>query len=409
MLFERTHENSQWDECNLSSFLFPAKWRRRQWSSCVCSGGGGAEIGAAKSSRMSVKNEKEDFSAAVNLCFFFRVCPPGPDGKWESEKEENFFLFFFLFAALNWKHNKSGEGKKMNKKKNTTQLSRDDNTAAEYSFKISFSALLPSKSSALSGQLISFHRWRKKQISVGRRLSRARLPTLILAHAPPVTLWQVNGEEKRPHRRERIFWSEKKEILYYIVGRTESREKMSTFQRLFALSLLMFVDITVGMSVPNLADCTIEYLTYHNVINASREVRLIDECDAIIKAEIDNFYANIQETIVQGVHLDDLKDDYFRLHNVCIVKHLRDFNVSDLYLKGIAYQKLDKTHKSEHTFNHKHSSQQILLMYALQVRHKQQIWKKQYNYQVQCVMCVFFLNKFKKKNSAPGLRSRELL
>jgi hypothetical protein len=144
---------------------------------------------------------------------------------------------------------------------------------------------------------------------------------------------------------------------------------MSTFQRLFALSLLMIVDISVGMSVPNLAECTIEYLTYRNVINASREVRHIDECDAIIKEEIDKFYDNIQETIAQGVNLDDLKDDYFRLHNVCIVKHLRDFNVSDLYLKGIAYQKLDKTHKSDHTYNHKHSSQQILLMYALQVQH----------------------------------------
>lgn len=144
---------------------------------------------------------------------------------------------------------------------------------------------------------------------------------------------------------------------------------MSTFQRLFALSLLIIVDISVGMSVPNLAECTIEYLTYHNVINASREVRHIDECDAIIKAEIDKFYENIQETITQGVNLDDLKDDHFRYHNVCIVNHLRDFNVSDLYLKGIAYQKLDKTHKSDHTYNHKHSSQQILLMYALQVQH----------------------------------------
>lgn len=142
---------------------------------------------------------------------------------------------------------------------------------------------------------------------------------------------------------------------------------MSTFRRIFALSLLMIVDISVGMSVPNLTECTIEYLTYHNVINVSREIRNIDACDAIIKAEINSFYDNIQETIAKGVNFDDLKDDYFRFHNVCIVKHLRDFNVSDLYLKGIAYQKLDKTHKSDHSFNHKHSSQQILLMYALQV------------------------------------------
>lgn len=142
---------------------------------------------------------------------------------------------------------------------------------------------------------------------------------------------------------------------------------MSTFHRVFALSLLMIVDISVGMSVPSLAECTIEYLTYHNVINTSREIRNVDECDAIIKSEINKFYDNIQESIVKGVNLEDLEDDYFRLHNVCIVKHLRDFNVSDLYLKGIAYQKLDKTHKSDHSFNHKHSSQQILLMYALQV------------------------------------------
>lgn len=145
---------------------------------------------------------------------------------------------------------------------------------------------------------------------------------------------------------------------------------MSTFHRKFTLITLITVallaNLSLGMSVPTLAECTIDYLTHRNIINTSKEIPYVSECDAIISTEIDKFYENIQESIVKGVNVDNLEDDFFRAHNNCIVSMLREFNVSELYLKGIAYQKLDRVHKSEHFTNQKHTSQQILLMYALQ-------------------------------------------
>lgn len=151
------------------------------------------------------------------------------------------------------------------------------------------------------------------------------------------------------------------------------------------------------MSVPSLAECTVDYLTYRNVINTSTEIRYPNECDAIIATEIEHFYDNIQESIVKGVNVDNLDDEYFRSHNKCIINTLQSFNVSELYLKGIAYQKLDKVHKSDHHTNHKHTSQQILLMYALQVcdpksfyeRHQEQMFSlnmRTTNEQAKCLL-----------------------
>jgi hypothetical protein len=153
----------------------------------------------------------------------------------------------------------------------------------------------------------------------------------------------------------------------------------------------------MGMSVPSLAECTIDYLTYRNVINTSREIRYVNECDAIITTEVDKFYENIQESIVKGVNVDNLNDENFRTQSKCIVDSLKRFNVSELYLKGIAYQKLDKVHKSDHFTNHKHTSQQILLMYALQFcdpksfyqRHQEQMFSlnmRTTNEQAKCLL-----------------------
>jgi hypothetical protein len=146
---------------------------------------------------------------------------------------------------------------------------------------------------------------------------------------------------------------------------------MSTFHRIFNLpttliTMALLVNISVGMSVPTLAECTIDFLTHHNIINTSKEIPYVSECDAIITTEIDKFYENIQDLILKGVNVDNLEDESFRHHNICIVNMLKEYNVSELYLKGIAYQKLDRVHKSDHFTNQKHTSQQILLMYALQ-------------------------------------------
>lgn len=54
-------------------------------------------------------------------------------------------------------------------------------------------------------------------------------------------------------------------------------------------------------------------------------------------------------------------------HQKCIIVTLRNFNVSDLFLKDIAYEGMQKVHASLHSFNHQMSSQQILLLYSLQV------------------------------------------
>lgn len=97
---------------------------------CARAGGGRRDWSSKKSSRMSVKNEKEDFSAAVNL--FFSCVPARPRlGSERARKKRTFFSF--PLCCLNWKHNKSGEGKKMNKKKhNSAETTTQQNIHSKF-------------------------------------------------------------------------------------------------------------------------------------------------------------------------------------------------------------------------------------------------------------------------------------
>lgn len=140
------------------------------------------------------------------------------------------------------------------------------------------------------------------------------------------------------------------------------------FRAIICVVLLSIVIESGGVSIPNLSGCAVEYLSRHNLINTTAESETIDEdCDAIISSEITKFYNEIQNLITSGVNVDNLDNFNFVAHEKCIMERLEHFNISHLYLKGIAYAKLNKVHRSDHSFNIKMTSEQILLLYALQV------------------------------------------
>jgi hypothetical protein len=137
------------------------------------------------------------------------------------------------------------------------------------------------------------------------------------------------------------------------------------FQAVVLLVLLVEIG---GVSVPSLAGCAIEYLTVNEMLNSTTESEVFeDDCEARIESETQKFYDDFQNLISSGANVDNLENVVFIEHEKCILEALRQYNVSTLYLKGIAYQKLNKVHRSEHSFNMKMTSQQILLLYALQV------------------------------------------
>ena len=134
---------------------------------------------------------------------------------------------------------------------------------------------------------------------------------------------------------------------------------------IFFVSLLIVIE-SGGVSAPStIAHCAIEYLTHHNIENTTKTID--SDCDEKISSEITNFYDEIQNLITTGVNVENLDNDIFIKEEKCIIETLRIFNVSHLYLKGIAYAKLNKVHRSDHSFNTRMSSEQILLLYALQV------------------------------------------
>lgn len=124
------------------------------------------------------------------------------------------------------------------------------------------------------------------------------------------------------------------------------------------LCLVLFTLKIGGVSVPSLAGCAVGYLSHRNSSSS---------CEEKISTEITKFYDEILDLITRGANLDNLENSEFVVHQKCIITTLRYFNVSDLFLKGIAYEEMQKVHASLHSFNHQMTSQQILLLYSLQV------------------------------------------
>lgn len=124
-----------------------------------------------------------------------------------------------------------------------------------------------------------------------------------------------------------------------------------------------------GVSVHSLAGCAIEYLNNKQIISSQpRETESSeDDCEISVAAEITKFFDEIYNLLESGVNVENLENGNFVTHKYCIMQKLRAFNVSDVYLKGIAYHKLDRSHRSEHSFNTRMTSQQILALYALQL------------------------------------------
>lgn len=124
-----------------------------------------------------------------------------------------------------------------------------------------------------------------------------------------------------------------------------------------------------GASVHSLAGCAIEYLHNKQIISSQpgETESSSDDCEISVASEITKFYDEIYNLVESGVNVENLENANFVTHKHCIMQKLREFNVSDVYLKGIAYHKLERGHRSDHSFNTRLTSQQILALYALQL------------------------------------------
>lgn len=145
--------------------------------------------------------------------------------------------------------------------------------------------------------------------------------------------------------------------------------------------LLLSAVFVRGVSVPSFEECAVDFLTHRNISNTTlpgedNNQRIIDDCVAKIENEIAKFYDETERLIRNGVKIDHLENSDFVIHENCIIQNLRHFNVTDLFLKSIAYQKLHKVHQSDHNYNQRMSSQQILLQYALQVCDPRSFYKR---------------------------------
>lgn len=138
---------------------------------------------------------------------------------------------------------------------------------------------------------------------------------------------------------------------------------------LFPLILTVVIACQVqSLAVPNIAGCAIEYLNRNQIIDFTNETESFEaDCEVLVTAEITKFYDDLHNLILSGVNVENLENSNFVNHERCILSKLKHFNVSDLYLKGIAYHKLEKAHRSDHLFNQRMTSQQILVLYALQL------------------------------------------
>lgn len=160
--------------------------------------------------------------------------------------------------------------------------------------------------------------------------------------------------------------------------------KKLQFRMFRVIFLLLSVSFGIGgVSIPSLAECAVDFLTHRNITNTTTSdddiERVGDNCDANIQTAITKFYDDTESLITTGVNVEHLENSDFVTHKECIMKNLRYFNVSDMFLKGIAYQKLDKVHQSDHSYNLRMTSQQILLLYALQVCDPRSFYRRHAN------------------------------
>jgi hypothetical protein len=134
------------------------------------------------------------------------------------------------------------------------------------------------------------------------------------------------------------------------------------------------------VSVPSLDECVVEYLTHRNILNTTvpgeDNKRVGRDCDVVIEAEVAKFYDDMENLIKAGAKIDHLENSDFVYHNKCILNNLQKFNVSNLFLKSIAYRKLSRVHLNDQNYNQRMSSQQILLQYALQVCDPHSFYKR---------------------------------
>lgn len=125
------------------------------------------------------------------------------------------------------------------------------------------------------------------------------------------------------------------------------------------LSFLLSSVLTIkGASVPDLSECSKHYISS---IENNNSIEENDRCELMISAEVVKFYDKIHKWIENGVNAESLDNSNFVDHELCIINNLRHFNVTDLYLKGIAYQSLNSVYDADYSVKLILKSKQILL------------------------------------------------
>lgn len=143
---------------------------------------------------------------------------------------------------------------------------------------------------------------------------------------------------------------------------------------IFLILIVAIANQIGGVSVPTLADCAVEFV---NETSTDDDSRISSECDALLSLESSKFYDDIQNLIRNGVNVDHLENSFFEAQETCIMDTLRQFNASNLYIKGVAYKHSQKVRP--HTNNGYHdrrTSEQILILYSLQVCEPRSFYKR---------------------------------
>jgi hypothetical protein len=156
--------------------------------------------------------------------------------------------------------------------------------------------------------------------------------------------------------------------------------------------------------------CLVHYLNHRKIINVitvdgDREL-VGGNCDVNILTVVTKFYDDVQNLIRNGVNIEHLDSSDFLNNKKCIMQNLKYFNVSDLFLKSIAYQKLGKIYHSENSKN-KITSEEFLLLNALEVCNPRSFYKKHetnifsLNNRTNDEQAICFLNYLNKNSKEP--------
>lgn len=137
----------------------------------------------------------------------------------------------------------------------------------------------------------------------------------------------------------------------------------SMVQRLILALVALFAagGLADGISVATLADCAANHLLLkHGTVATIGSDKLDSTCEQIVSLEIVKFYEYIRNWITSRIGDENLANGHIKDYEKCIVKTLLHYNVTDIFLKGIANKYRHGDHTNIDTVSLWRGSEQIL-------------------------------------------------